>query len=196
MVVKKRTESAAPRNALAERILALREGKELSLERLEAELGDASRYDIVASLKGLEKGGQGQFLAGRKGQKSRFVWGARKTATALAPPEPTALAARAKPAKPLPDKPVGAKPVGAKPLPGAHGLARKTLAPADTRLERAKLSEQDGRQSVSRISRRLQHSFHLRPGVQVSLDLPEDLTATEVDRFCSFLKALPFARHR
>ncbi|HTV24990.1 MAG TPA: hypothetical protein VMG12_40130 [Polyangiaceae bacterium] len=39
----------------------------------------------------------------------------------------------------------------------------------------------------------LKHSFHLRPGVRVEIELPENVTVSEVDRFCSFLKTIPFA---
>ena len=63
MPVKKRKEAAGSHNPLAQRILGQRAGAdaEISLERLEAELIGASRYDIVASLKELEKAGEGQF---------------------------------------------------------------------------------------------------------------------------------------
>jgi hypothetical protein len=284
MAVKKRMESA-PRSSLAERILEQREGKdaEVSLERLEAELANASRYDIVASLKALEKAGQGQFIAGRKGLKARFVWGARQTlglplpqgagvpsprksskpnpakpnqpeAAAKEPsakgparkleapparkpkaPEPTVVkepstkgparqpekpASRksGKPAKlePLledkpsakgpalkPEAPASRKPARVAKLEPvldeeliARGPARKSLVPAGSRLERTKLSARDVAEPVSRVSRSLQHSFHLRPGLQVAIELPEDVTPTEVERFCTFLKALPFAGPR
>jgi hypothetical protein len=228
MALKKRTESVLARTPLAKRILEQREGAdaEVSLERLEAALIDASRYDIVASLKALEKSGQGQFIAGRKGQKSRFVWGARPVATKAEPleakaargragakPEPKASKPEPKASKPEPKaskpEPKASKPepkagkgrAAAKPEPRevedvlAKGLARKSLVPLARGLERTKLSR-GGAEPVSRVSRSLQHSFHLRPGAMVTVDLPEDVTLAEVERFCNFLKALPFAGPR
>jgi len=142
MALKRRVEPKSE-SALAARIVAQREpGRaEVSLERLEAEFSDASRYEIVASLKELEKAGNGQFVVGRKGQRSRFIWARGK-----APAAPRVAKTAAK----------------AVPVPGA-------------------------------ASRTLRHSFHLRPGLLVSIELPEDVTATEVARFCSFLQAIPFA---
>lgn len=39
----------------------------------------------------------------------------------------------------------------------------------------------------------LQHSFHLRPGFQVTIELPEDLTEREADRLARFIQSLPVA---
>ncbi|MER9105735.1 helix-turn-helix domain-containing protein [Mesorhizobium sp. M0848] len=39
----------------------------------------------------------------------------------------------------------------------------------------------------------LQHSFHLRPGLQISIDLPDDLTDREADRLARFVQSLPVA---
>jgi hypothetical protein len=73
---RKRLDLVVGKNPLAARIVQRRDAAhpEVPLERLEAELGDASRYDIVACLKQLEKAGVGEFVVGRKGRKSRFVW--------------------------------------------------------------------------------------------------------------------------
>jgi hypothetical protein len=38
----------------------------------------------------------------------------------------------------------------------------------------------------------LTHKFRVRPDVEVSFDLPSNLTAKEVDRIADFLKTLPF----
>jgi transcriptional regulator with XRE-family HTH domain len=40
---------------------------------------------------------------------------------------------------------------------------------------------------------RLQHSFHLRPGLRISIDLPENLTEREADRLARFIQSLPVA---
>lgn len=63
------------RNPLAARIVEHAGAtEEVELDWLEAELGNASRFDIVASLKELENAGAGTFVVGRRGRKSRFVW--------------------------------------------------------------------------------------------------------------------------
>lgn len=215
MAVKKRTEPAAPRNLLTRRILAQRAeaDAEISLERLEAALVDTRRYDVVAALKELEKAGHGRFIAGRKGQRSRFVWGgqtARARGRTAAQPEAKALEARTSPepskagskkselAARAPDQPEPKVTAPGAPTQAGlrGGLARhQALVPAGRRLERTKLSG-GGVVPVSRVARSLQHSFHLRPGAMVTIELPEDVTPAEVERFCNFLKTLPFAGPR
>lgn len=172
MALKRRAESKS-QSPLAARILAQREpGRaELSLERLEAELGDASRYEIVASLKELEKAGSGQFVVGRKGQRSRFVWAREKAPTAPRAEKNAARGSRRSPIHAARSAADAAPALPGKPSP--KGSTRAALVPA--------------------ASRTLRHSFHLRPGLLVSIELPEDVTATEVARFCSFLQAIPFA---
>jgi hypothetical protein len=237
MAVKKRWETAA-RNPLAEQILKQRDGAgEVLLERLEADLADSSRYEIVASLKELESSGRGQFLVGRKGQKSRFVWAAEKPTPdkTLAKPIPGKTAAKPTPgktaAKPARDKtatrstfdktatkpavdeappkparskldlarePSGALAPALSTEPGAKGPTRKALVPTVRRLERPKLSAHELPEPLSRPPARapaasLQHSFHLRPGVLVTIELPADVSTTEVERLCGFLKSIPFA---
>jgi hypothetical protein len=236
MAAKKRWETAA-RNPLVEQILKQRDGAgEVLLERLEADLADSSRYEIVASLKELESSGRGQFLVGRKGQKSRFVWAAArptpdetaakptpgktaakptpgksaakparaetttpstlgKTATRPAPDETPSKATRAKPD--LAREPSGALALSTETV--AKGATRKALVPTVRRLERPKLSAHELPEPLSRPSARaraasLQHSFHLRPGVLVTIELPEDVSNSEVERLCGFLKSIPFAR--
>jgi hypothetical protein len=203
MTVKKRLDATVNRNPLAEQILKRRDGKSaaVSLARLEAELADANRYDIVASLKELEKAGWGRFIAGRSGQKSSFAWAER------APSEKKLTVGKAS---------GGAQASAAVPAfsdeAAPQGSSRKALAPTSKRLERPKLSTRQPKtrepsdapsarrlpakpaaRPLGRDQKLLQHSFHLRPGVLVTLELPEDVTPIEVDRFCHFLKAIPFA---
>jgi hypothetical protein len=75
MAVKKRAKAAPTLSALASRILsrwgAAKEG--LPLERLESELDDERRYDIVAALKELEKANLGELSVGRKGHKTHLT---------------------------------------------------------------------------------------------------------------------------
>lgn len=40
-------------------------------------------------------------------------------------------------------------------------------------------------------ARALQHSFHLRPGLQITIELPNDLTEREADRLARFVQSLP-----
>jgi hypothetical protein len=210
MAGKKRQPGGAVRSPLAGRILQQRgRGEaEVSLERLEADLADVSRYDLVASLKELEKAGKGQFLVGRKGKKSRFVWkdkaergekpergdkAERGAASAASPAAPATSPASAPAASEEISRSEAAEEDPTRPQ---KGLARKVLVPVGRRIERPRLSAHDPGEPVARLSgrgRSLQHSFHLRPGLQVSIELPEDITATEIDRFCTFLKAIPFA---
>lgn len=210
MAVRRRLQARAP---LAERILAQRDagGAEVSLERLEADFADASRYEIVAALKELEKAGRGQFVVGRKGQRSRFVWGATKAA---APPRLAKKVREKRAATPAPGAAraveVAPPPLSAEPAP--KGSTRKALAAAGKRPERPQLSsraapepppiaraERSGSErptgterATGTSARTLSHAFHLRPGLLVNIDLPEDVTPTEVDRLCAFLKAIPF----
>jgi hypothetical protein len=95
MAGKKRANAAPSLGGLAARILSrwgsLKDG--LPLERLESELDDQRRYDIVAALKELEKAALGELSVGRRGHKTVFQWApaaarAQKRAAALAPGEP------------------------------------------------------------------------------------------------------------
>jgi hypothetical protein len=92
MAGKKRANAAPSLGGLAARILSrwgsLKDG--LPLERLESELDDQRRYDIVAALKELEKANLGELSAGRRGHKTVFQWApaaarAQKRAAAAAP---------------------------------------------------------------------------------------------------------------
>jgi transcriptional regulator with XRE-family HTH domain len=37
----------------------------------------------------------------------------------------------------------------------------------------------------------LTHTYHLRPSLKVSIDLPTDITAKEAERFSQFIRSLP-----
>ncbi len=52
--------------------------------------------------------------------------------------------------------------------------------------------EETAGSEVEEIGERLQHSFHLRPDLQVMLELPADLMQSEADRLAAFIKALPW----
>lgn len=212
MALKRRVESKS-QSALAARILAQREAgrAEVSLDRLEAEFADASRYEIVASLKELEKAGRGQLVVGRKGQRSHFLWAEGPDAprgAKQAPKKAKASKAAGRGSSAAAPAPVaaGAAAPSLSAEPGPKGSARRVLVPAGRRPERPKLSSHAS--AVTRQApgspvpgsepqpaaptRTLRHTFHLRPGMLVSIELPEDVSATEVARFCSFLQAIPF----
>jgi hypothetical protein len=183
MAAKKRLETVLAEDTLATRIVGRwAGGGDVPLDRLESELDGASRYEIVASLKRLEKAGVGRFLAGRPGHKARFVWldkseprvVAKSRASASAPRARAPQAAAAPPALVL-GRP-GAKPVAQRVAKGTNPPrgAGKAKTPSTPR------------------GRDLTHSFHVRPGVIASLQLPEDVTAAEIERLCQFLQSIPF----
>lgn len=117
------------------------------MERLESELVERERYDIVAALQELQKAGAGAWVGGRKGGKARFVW------------------SRGTPARSAPS-------------------AVAVATPQPVRSERA-----SGKSAASL----LEHSFHVRQGVLVTLRLPVDVTKVEIERLCQFLQAIPFS---
>jgi hypothetical protein len=163
MAAKKKLDAGTVRSPLAKRIVAQRDvaQAEIGLERLEAELGDVSRYDLVASLRELEKAGAGRFVVDRKGRKSRFIWSSSAGPTASGAVASAAVAPGVNEAASRPRK---ARPAAVAPPP--------SMAPHQPRS--------------------LQHSFHVRPGVLATFDLPADITPTEIERLCQLLKAIPF----
>lgn len=96
MPAKKRANAAPSLSVLAARILtrwgAVKDG--VPLERLESELDDQRRYDIVAALKELEKANLGELNAGRKGHKTVFHWapGAARAQKRVSPASPAEAA--------------------------------------------------------------------------------------------------------
>lgn len=147
-------------------------GEEIALDRLVSEHGDQQRYDIVAALKELEKAGAGTFEVGRAGRKARFSWGNK----------PLKLAVEKKAPEKAPAK-TPAKRTAVAPEPQRLQLSQRVKLAADSKPTRPQASSSE-----------LEHSFHLRPGIVVSVRLPTDVTNSEVTRFCQFLQAIPFAR--
>jgi hypothetical protein len=159
----KQSKGEARRSPLATRIVDRwgAAGGDVALDRLISELGDVQRYDIVASLKELERAGAGEFVAGRGGQKARFVWNAGAARQARE-------AARKAPER--------------KREPAVHAKVEP------------RRRTPNGRSAPSKESS-LEHAFRLRPNVVVSVELPADVTPLEVERFCQFLRAIPFDRN-
>lgn len=66
------------------------------------------------------------------------------------------------------------------------------------RLPKAAATSAPERAVAPRASKRamstdqLSHSFWLRPGVQLELSLPADLSQVEAERLCTMVRALPF----
>lgn len=52
---------------------------------------------------------------------------------------------------------------------------------------------EQARETVQTEAGMLQHSFHLRAGLQISIELPEDLTEREAERLARFIQSLPVA---
>lgn len=105
-----------------------------------------SRGDVVELFRSLEELGCGQFVAGRRGWPSRFVWY------------------------------VGMVSVG-------RAAAGEPQVIQDISAESA---------DPESSSDSLKHVFHLRPEIQVSIDLPSDLSSAEAERLSSFIRTLPF----
>jgi hypothetical protein len=207
MAAKKRLEAVLARDTLAARIFGKWSGSaEVALERLESELEDVSRYEIVASLKLLEKAGAGRLIVGKKGQKSRFSWTEaqpppdarhRVTGRLMLPPA-RVVSARVSPTRRVSKPSVAARrltrPVG----PGAAETktALREAAPAaadlDTLARAVRKRLPLAADAATDTPRLLTHSFHLRASVLVTFELPEDITASEIERLCQLLQAIPF----
>jgi hypothetical protein len=170
MAGKKRAKSAPALSALAAHILsrwgAARE--ELPLERLESELDDRRRYDIVAALKELEKAKLGELSVGRKGHKSHFAW-ARG-------------AARAQKSR------VAAAPLGPAEDPESSAPTSRSNQIRTTATARRASAEAAARKPPPV----LEHAFHVRPHVMATFSLPADVTREEIERLCQLLQAIPF----
>jgi hypothetical protein len=155
----KRSAPVAKQGPLAAQILARfgAAGDEVTVERLESELVERERYDIVAALQELQKAGAGAWVGGRKGGKARFVWSRGMPASGKVTTGSSAAAAAA---------------------------AAAAATPQSARSERA-----SGKGAASLLD----HSFHVRQGVLVTLRLPVDVTKAEIERLCQFLQAIPFS---
>jgi len=106
---------------------------------------DVSRGQVIDAFRRLEDLAAGQFVAGRRGWPSRFVWS------------------------------VGMVSVGKT----AAGEAEEI-----EQLPEEQVEEETGRELLA-------HTFHLRTDLQVTFELPPDLTPNEADRLASFIKTLP-----
>jgi hypothetical protein len=87
----------------------------------------------------------------------------------------------------LDDKGIGTLRLGRK--------GRKTrfvFEPAEVQPTLQGLSGEGDASGPQRESAPLRHTFVLRPGLMVALELPEDLTATEAGRLARFVEALSF----
>jgi hypothetical protein len=165
MAAKKRPSAKPARSALATQIAARRgkAGTEVALDRFESELEGATRYAIVTALKELEKAGVGQFVVGRSGRKSRFIWGEAAESAPSGPARPPSS-----PAAPRVEREV--RKASAERVPA---LPLEAPRPAGT-------------------VRLLEHAFYVRTGVLAKVQLPDDVTRPEIERLCQLLRAIPF----
>ena len=106
---------------------------------------EISRGQILEVFKELERMGCGNFVTGRRGWPSRFVWD------------------------------VGIVSLGK--MAGGESAELQTNVVTATGEEQAET---------------LMHSFHLRPDLEVKIELPADLTSAEASRLSEFIKAIPF----
>jgi hypothetical protein len=168
MATKKRSRVVLGQGTLASKIFEkwARAGEEVPLERLESELPDERRYDIVAGLRALEKSGAGEFVVGRKGTRSRFVWHDKAALSA----------ARAQ---------IASERV-APPTKSAAGAGRKASATAGPVASAVPVG------TSTHSAGMLEHAFHVRPGVLATFRLPADVTRPEIDRLCQLLQSVPF----
>lgn len=162
----------------------------LSIQRIVAEFPDASRYDIVAALRTLDKAGQGTLTHAQGTNKPSFTW------KVVAPSKQPAKRTRAASSQLELATPPGTK-RGTPPKPkrGAGSAPKMIASDGDhptsrTDANRAKANRTEAPPTAAGI---LDHHFHLRGGFVVKLTLPTDLTKAEAERLCKFLQALPFA---
>lgn len=177
-------------------------GGDISLDRLASELGDSPRYDIVAALKELERAGSGEFSVGNAGRKARFLWsagtsseGSAKSANKAA----TKQTASSRRAEAVPRKAAQShvtRTRGRGEASTAKAAHTSIEAPAKRQVSAPKPDVVKQPVHVSHApAKTLDHVFHLRPGYLVTVHLPADVTRAEVDRFCGFLKVIPFDGH-
>lgn len=170
MATKKRSRVVLTQGTLASKIFEhwARPGDEMPLERLEAELPDERRYDIVAALRALEKGGAGEFTVGKKGSRSCFVWRDRGALNAAR-------------------RQLGVDAAPAAAAKNAGGNGRKATAKAATPPP-APVAVGTTKASPGM----LEHAFYVRPGVLATFHLPVDISRQEIERLCQLLQSVPF----
>jgi hypothetical protein len=121
---------------------------ETKLHRMLQHLGndghEVKKSAVIAAFRELEEAGCGQYVEGRHGWPSRFVWSVKTLHVSAA--------AR-----------------------GDHALEQD-------------LEDNDAEDDPEL----LEHSFNLRPGVVVTMELPADLTKGEASRLAAFIQTLPF----
>jgi len=115
------------------------------LSLLKEEGHEISRGDIIDAFRSLEDLAAGQFVTGRRGWPSRFVWS------------------------------VGMVSVG------------KAAAGEPQDIEQIPAEEMEEPASADMLA----HPFNLRMDLQVTLELPADLSRAEADRLANFVRTLP-----
>ena len=135
-----------------------------------------SRSQVIEFLKKLSDAGAGKFLAGRRGMQSRIEW------TYSAPEIGKMAMGLAEEVKPLYEETEKTEEV--KPAPEVQ--AKRTPGrPLGSKNKNANVSGEI-----------IRHAFLLRPGYQLHLSLPQNLTVGEAERLSDFVSTLPFERNR
>jgi hypothetical protein len=106
-----------------------------------------SRGELISLFRQLEKLGYGQYIAGRHGHPSRFIWKVSIVSVGQA----------------------------------AAGESQNVEA----------ISSEEQKQNDDGVGI-IPHVYQLRPELQVTLELPSDLSSREAERLSEFLKTLPF----
>jgi hypothetical protein len=158
------------RRRLIKALAARGVAKSVTVDDLEAELGDEDRYDrwaIIADLKDLQGHIRGRFVAGRRGKPSRLEtdFPLKDFDSDNVDGTPNSVAAAPRPEKPT------ATSSGTSVTEEAAGET-KTLKPGD----------------AGRDLRQWQ--FPLRENLVVSVELPLDLTEREAERLATWVGAL------
>jgi hypothetical protein len=120
------------------------------LSLLNADGEGISRGEIINLFRQLQDAGCGQFLTGRHGWPSRFVWDVES--------------------------------LGAAKVAVGEEQEVQTIVADDT--------------ATKEHSDKISHAFNLRPDLQVTFDLPLDLTENEAERLSTFLRSLPMEDYR
>lgn len=138
--------------------------------------------DVIAVFKKLDEAGAGRFYYGRNAYPSRFAWSQNMLNVARV--------ART-PAEPRRAPPAVSPPTAAATVPEAQKLVASVAVPKQEAASppvEPPTTEAPAAEAVKSIN----HVFVLRPGYQVVVKLPTDVTAVEIVRFTDFLTTLPF----
>ncbi len=141
---------------------------------------DTTRQDVINLFKDLEKLGVGDFKIGRRTQKTRFLSKISLVSVGQAVVDVNKTEEVNQANQEL-------EKAQREPEQGIQ-VVRESENSRDLGTKEASAANQEGAEKL------LTHSFQLRPNHKIELKLPVDLTDSEAERLCKFIKALPFSR--